>query len=78
MHWLFGKNSLWQTTGLNKAVGAGVTSGTAGLGGSITGFFSSLSGALRGETTVKADVDHGVTDTVKYGVIALVAYMVLK
>ena len=37
-----------------------------------------LIGFLSGDKKPEVQVDHGVTDTVKYGAIALVAYMVLK
>jgi hypothetical protein len=72
-NWWFGKNSVWAQSGLK----AGVTSG-ASKGFGLTGVFDALGQFLGGKAKPEVQVDHGVSDTVKYGAIALVAYMVLK
>lgn len=69
MHWWFGKNSLWQRTGADTAVAS-----TGPLGGLLSG----ITGFLTGKTQPSVTVDHGVSDTVKYGAIALVAYLIIK
>ena len=66
-NWWLGKNSVWQQSGLKD-----------GASTKTFGFFDGLTNFLTGKNKPEVQVDHGVTDTVKYGAIALVAYMVLK
>tara|TARA_Y100001970_G_C14243835_1_gene866636 strand:- start:3346 stop:3570 length:225 start_codon:yes stop_codon:yes gene_type:complete len=65
-HWWFGKNSIWQKSGLKDQASS-----------KTLGFFDGLTDFLTGRKKPEVQVDHGVTDTVKYGAIALIAYMVL-
>ena len=72
-NWWFGKNSIWAQSGIKS----GVTSG-ASKGFGLSTVFDALGGFLKGDVKPEVQVDHGVSDTIKYGAIALVAYMVLK
>tara|TARA_X000001036_G_scaffold423788_1_gene448140 strand:- start:2770 stop:2991 length:222 start_codon:yes stop_codon:yes gene_type:complete len=65
-NWWFGKNSVWQQSGIGK----GVETSTGGFLSGITSFFSGIS---KPEVTVK----HGADETGKLllAVIVLMAFM---
>jgi hypothetical protein len=73
-NWWFGKNSVWQQSGAKSAF-----TGEGDREGGVSSFFGGLGDAL-GNFFKKPEVqvDHGMTDAVKYGAVALFVYMVLK
>ena len=68
-NWWFGKNSVWQQSGLKDSV-----TGTGDRPGGLSGFFDGLKGMFN----KPVQVEHGPDDTMKYVIGGLVLYMVLK
>lgn len=73
-NWWFGKNSVWQQSGLKESV-----TGSGEREGGITGFFSAF-GSTLGSFFEKPEVkvEHSPDKTIMYLVGGVIAYMVLK
>ena len=67
-NWWFGKNSVWQQSGLKDSV-----TGTGDSQGGLSGFFD---GFLYKHKPLK--IEHGPDDTMKYVLGGLLLYMVLR
>ena len=72
--WWFGKNSLWQQSGVGSAFNEGISS-TVGGGGS---FLSGLGTFFSGGSQPQVQVDHGLSDNMKIAIGVGIAYLIFR